>query len=432
MTELFDRLNTPKHQEATVLVSVELNKKYPQHSSQIELLELSKAVDADILGSFEVKRQDPESKYFIGTGQAESLKALVERLEASLVIFNHSLTPSQEKNLSRLLNCRVIDRIRLILDIFALRAKTHEGCLQVELAQLNYLSTRLVRGWTHLERQRGGIGLRGPGETQLEIDHRLIAVRIKSLNRQLEKVKRQRQLGRSARKRNRIPCIALVGYTNAGKSTLFNRLCQTNIFATDLLFATLDTTIRKVKVPGMGECLLIDTVGFIQQLPHQLIAAFRATLEEVANADLLLHVIDGSDDSYDSKIAAVLSTLETLQANDIPRIDLINKIDAVSNEQALIFNKQDLVPHISAEKSIGLQELLAFIAQKMRGEYKTFSLILSGNYSKLYAFLHHLGNVLCEDFLADGRVEIQIELCLDAFKKIRSDKSIVSCEELSA
>ena len=273
------------------------------------------------------RRARPDSALFAGKGKVEEIKQVVAATRGELVIFNHELSPVQERNLERALGCRVIDRVSLILDIFAQRARTHEGKLQVELAQLEHLATRLVRGWTHLERQRGGIGLRGPGETQLETDRRLLGKRVKVLKEKLAKVRAQRAVQRRARKRSNLVHASLVGYTNAGKSTLFNQVTRSDVFAVDRLFATLDTTTRRVHTKNGAGTVLSDTVGFIRRLPHTLVAAFRATLEETAQADLLLHVVDASSDDRSAQIAAVNQVLDEIGAKNIPQIIVMNKID---------------------------------------------------------------------------------------------------------
>ncbi len=290
----------------------------------IELVRSADVVDVElVIGS----RVQPSAKTFIGKGKLEEIAARVAALEVDVVLFNHALSPSQERNLEQTLQCRVLDRTGLILDIFAQRAQSFEGKLQVELAQLKHLSTRLVRGWTHLERQKGGIGLRGPGETQLETDRRLLGKRIKYLNNRLGKVARQREQSRQARTKAKVPTIALVGYTNAGKSTLFNALTEASVYVADQLFATLDPTLRKLQLSAQTEVILADTVGFIRHLPHDLVAAFRATLVETREADLILHVVDCSDDSRQEKIEAVNKVLLEVGAADVPQLLIYNKID---------------------------------------------------------------------------------------------------------
>lgn len=298
---------------------------YEESLQEIELLASSAGATPRAL--VKGRRARPDAALFAGKGKVEEIKQVVRASGAQVVIFNHELSPVQERNLERSLGCRVIDRVSLILDIFAQRARTHEGKLQVELAQLEHLSTRLVRGWTHLERQRGGIGLRGPGETQLETDRRLLGKRVKVLKEKLTKVRAQRAVQRRARKRSNLVHASLVGYTNAGKSTLFNRITRSDVFAMDRLFATLDTTTRRVHVGNGTGAVLSDTVGFLRRLPHTLVAAFRATLEETAQADVLLHVVDASSDDRSAQIEAVNQVLAEIGAKDIPQVMIMNKID---------------------------------------------------------------------------------------------------------
>ncbi|MEO7761327.1 MAG: GTPase HflX [Casimicrobiaceae bacterium] len=293
-----------------------------------ELQELARSAGADVRAVVTGRRQRPDAALFAGSGKVEEIGLQVRATDAKLVIFNHPLSGAQERNLEKALECRVIDRVTLILDIFALRAKSAEGKLQVELAQLEHMSTRLVRGWTHLERQRGGIGVRGPGETQLETDRRLLGLRIKYLKERIGKVATQRATQRRARLRSKARNVALVGYTNAGKSTLFNRLTRDKVYAADKLFATLDTTLRRMHAPGADPVVLSDTVGFIRDLPHGLVAAFRATLQEAIDADLLLHVIDASHPESAMQIEAVGAVLAEIGAADLPRIHILNKCDA--------------------------------------------------------------------------------------------------------
>lgn len=288
---MFDRYEAG---EQAVLVHIE----FPNEGDREDLRELEMLVSSAGVNALTIvqgSRQSPHAKFFVGSGKAEEIAEIVKLHSADVIIFNHELTPSQERNLEAVCKCRVLDRTSLILDIFAQRARTHEGKLQVELAQLRHISTRLIRGWTHLERQKGGIGLRGPGETQLETDRRLIRGKIKNTLKRLEKVSKQREQGRRARNRNEIPTVSLVGYTNAGKSTLFNRVTNSEVYAADQLFATLDPTLRKIDVPDLGPTILADTVGFIRHLPHDLVAAFKSTLAETREADLQLHVIDVAD-----------------------------------------------------------------------------------------------------------------------------------------
>ncbi len=320
------------------------------------------------------RRVRPDAALFAGSGKVEEVRAAVESLEAGSVIFNHHLSPVQERNLEKKLGCRVMDRTRLILEIFAQRAKTHEGKLQVELAQMEYLSTRLIRGWTHLERQRGGIGLRGgPGETQLELDRRLISQKIRSLKAQLEKMRQRRDVQRRARARKDVYSVSLVGYTNAGKSTLFNLLAHAKGYAADQLFATLDTTTRRVFLPEMGEgagsVVVSDTVGFIRDLPTSLIAAFRATLEESVQADLLLHVVDAASPVREMQIAEVNKVLAEIGADKVPQVLVYNKIDLCNAGDGLAsgvdrdeYGKISRI-RVSARAGTGLSDLRAAIVE---------------------------------------------------------------------
>ena len=330
--DLFDRQKDAVGQgERTVLIHVELTSGRHTPNSLGEFKQLALSSGLNIVDTITVKRNFTKAQFFIGTGKVDELSDIVSEHEIDLVIFSLELSPSQERNLEKALKCQVMDRTGLILDIFALRASSFEGKLQVELAQLRHLSTRLVRGWTHLERQKGGIGLRGPGETQLETDKRLISIRIKNINKRLAKVHKQHDLGRKSRLKKELPMISLVGYTNAGKSTLFNRLTNANVYADDKLFATLDSTIRRVILPAAGEAVIADTVGFIQDLPHELVEAFKSTLEETRQANVLLHVVDASDANNRDKIEQVEDIIEQIDAQNIPSIIVMNKIDEIGD-----------------------------------------------------------------------------------------------------
>ncbi len=316
----------PVIDDTAILVALDFGD--PEAAENLEeLRRLTESAGVVPVGVVQGKRVRPDAAYFAGSGKVEEIAMAVREKQAALVIFNHDLSPAQQRNLERELKCGVVDRTSLILDIFAQRAQSHEGKVQVELAQLERLSTRLIRGWTHLERQKGGIGLRGPGETQLETDRRLIGKRVKSLKEKLEKLGRQRTTQRRARARNAVFSVSIVGYTNAGKSTLFNRLTHANAFAADQLFATLDTTSRRVFIPDVGQVVVSDTVGFIKQLPHSLVEAFRATLEEAAQADLLLHVVDASSALRERQVEQVNLVLAEIGAAHLPQVLVMNKID---------------------------------------------------------------------------------------------------------
>lgn len=353
---MFDR---PAGSDDAVLVSIDFGDAGYQESLD-ELKQLAISAGINIRGILEGKRDKPDAKYFVGSGKAEELADTVKATNSRAVIFNHDLSPSQQRNLERLLECRVADRTGLILDIFAQRAKTHEGKLQVELAQLEHLSTRLVRGWTHLERQKGGIGVRGgPGETQLELDRRMLRVRVKQLREKLDKLKQQRGMQRRSRKRSQIMSVSLVGYTNAGKSTLFNRMTQSKVYAANQLFATLDTTSRKLYIPDAGPMVMSDTVGFIKHLPHALVEAFGATLEEAVQADLLLHVIDVSSTNRDEQIDQVNKVLAEIGAQDVPQVLVLNQIDRVGMEAGFERDEYGRIckVRISAKNGDGLEYL---------------------------------------------------------------------------
>lgn len=393
--------------ERAVVCSVTVREPFYEPDVE-EFRSLVLSAGATIVGELQANRQRPSPANYIGVGKVEELAALVAAEEADLVIFDGHLSPSQERNLERQIQARVIDRSGLILDIFASRAKTFEGKLQVELAQLDHIRTRLVRGWTHLERQKGGIGLRGPGETQLETDRRLIGVRMTALKSRLEKVRRTRDQGRRARRRNDIPTVALVGYTNAGKSTLFNRLTEANIYAADQLFATLDPTLRKIILPGGATAILADTVGFVQNLPHALVDAFRATLEEAAEADVLLFVQDGAHPDRLMQEQAVLEVLAEIGADEVPRVVTMNKVDQRSEVEP--GRDESGRVWISAVSGLGLPDLRDAIAEAIGQAPNEFDLVLSPQEGKLRARLYQEADVLQESANEFGETAIRVRI----------------------
>ncbi len=317
------------HSQRAILVHINFqNSAYREE--QAEFIKLVSSTGRAVIATLTGRRQTPHPKYFIGRGKVDEIGTRAKAEGADLVIFNHDLSPAQERNLEQFLQCRVLDRTELILDIFFQRARSYEGKLQVELAQLQHLSTRLVRGWSHLERQKGGVGLRGPGETQLETDRRLIGSRIRQLHKRLGRVWKQRDQGRRSRRKAQVPTVSMVGYTNAGKSTLFNRLTAARVLADDKMFATLDPTLRRLRLPLAQPLVMVDTVGFIRDLPHHLVEAFRATLEETRDAALLLHVVDAFSEERQNFIQQVNEVLRTIGADSIPQLEVYNKIDQVA------------------------------------------------------------------------------------------------------
>jgi GTP-binding protein HflX len=405
----FDR---PDSGERAVLVHLNLaSESEREDPREFEELVLSAGGDpvAFVMGA----RDTPHPRTFVGSGKLQEIMDEVQLHDAQIVMFNHSLSPSQERNLEQELECRVLDRTGLILDIFAQRARTHEGKLQVELAQLQHMSTRLVRGWTHLERQKGGIGVRGgPGETQLESDRRLLRARIKSITSRLDRVRKQRDQGRRSRRRAEIPTVSLVGYTNAGKSTLFNQLTESTVYVADQLFATLDPTLRRLDLENVGPVVLADTVGFIAHLPHKLVEAFKATLEETLNADLLLHVIDAASDERDDNIYQVQDVLAEIGAEDIPQLQVFNKIDLLEKAPGIDRNAEGKPERVwlSAATGAGADLLLQAISELVGEDMVAEELHLEPDQGSLRAALYRLGAVEAENYGDDGVAHLSVRL----------------------
>ena len=421
----FDR---PESGELAVLVH--LNLAYGQDAEDPrEFEELVLSAGGDPVAFITAQRAKPTAKFFISTGKLQELQQAVAEHHAELVIFNHTLTPSQERNLEAVLQCRVLDRTGLILDIFAQRARTFEGKLQVELAQLRHSATRLIRGWTHLERQKGGIGMRGPGETQLETDRRLLRGRIVQIEQRLEKVRSQREQGRRSRQRAAIPTVSLVGYTNAGKSTLFNFLTGADVYAENQLFATLDPTMRRIELADVGAVVMADTVGFISHLPHRLVEAFRATLEEASNSTLLLHIIDAAAEERLYNIEQVDLVLAEIGAAELPQLKVYNKVDLL----------EDTVPHVerdesgkptavwlSAQTGAGCELLAQAVSELLGKEIVAGTLILAPELGRLRAMLYAQQAIVHEDYRADGASLLQLRVPQSDFLRILSTASLAA------
>ncbi len=419
---MFER---PQRGERAILLHVSVGRAVDPADKE-EFIALAESAGAELVGELSATLKTPSPGYLVGRGKLEELNALVEETGAELVLVNHDLSPRQEKNIEAGIKCRVLDRAGLILDIFALRARTFEGKLQVELAQLEHLSTRLVRGWTHLERQKGGIGLSGPGETQLESDRRMVGQAIKRLQSRLDRVGRRRQQGRQQRQKQSIPTVSLVGYTNAGKSTLFNRLCGTEVIAQDKLFATLDPTLRKLDLPGNCSAVLVDTVGFIRDLPHELIAAFQSTLEETRDARLLLHVVDSADPAHLERIAQVDSVLEEIGAGGLPVIHVYNKTD-ILGVQPRIDRAETGMPRrvwLSAVTGDGVELLQQAIAEYLLQGRVSGTVRLSTSQARLRALLYETGHVLQEEILQDGGWELAVELDRERFERLNRNDGL--------
>lgn len=388
----FDR---PASGEVSILVHISIDSE-SEREDPTEFEELAISAGAMPVDYITGSRRQPSSNYFVGSGKLEEIQAAVLAHGAELVLFNHSLSPSQERNLERELKCRVLDRTGLILDIFAQRARSHEGKLQVELAQLQHLSTRLKRGWTHLDRQKGGIGMRGAGEKQLELDQRMIGQRIKAINKSLDKVRGQRNQGRRSRKRAEVATVSLVGYTNAGKSSLFNQLTLAETYAADQLFATLDSTLRRINIPNFGPAIVADTVGFISHLPHQLVEAFRATLEETVEANLLLHVVDAADEHYLDFIDDVDDVLAEIGASTVPQLMIMNKIDLMPGYEPRIQRDDKGKPNrvwVSAKTGAGLDLLHQAVGELLAGSIAEETVKIAPAYARVRSQLYERGLV---------------------------------------
>jgi len=404
-------IERPRAAERVVLVRIGLGQAV-ESEDLAEFEQLARSAGATCVATITGRRERPDPRYFVGSGKAEEIAAVARAQQADAVLVDHALTPSQERNLQQLTGARVLDRNALILDIFAQRARSFEGKLEVELAQLRHIGSRLVRGWSHLERQKGGIGMRGPGETQLETDRRLIAQRVRVLTRRLEKIKQQRETGRQMRAEIPVPSLALVGYTNAGKSTLFRALTGADAYVANQLFATLDPTVRRITLPGGTPVVAADTVGFIRELPHELVAAFQSTLTEAREATLLLHVIDASDPRRDEHIAQVNEVLAEIGADEIPQIIIYNKIDRLQRPAAIERDESGWpsAVWIAAEKRLGLDLLTSAIAERLSRFARRARMRLPAGAGALRSRLYAAKAVREEHTVDDGSIELTVEL----------------------
>jgi GTP-binding protein HflX len=425
---MFDR---PRSGERAVLVGVGLGAPVdPEDLS--EFSQLARSAGATVVATVTARRDRPDPRHFIGSGKAEEIRDLAAAHEADVVLVDRALSPSQERNLEELIGRRVLDRNSLILDIFAQRARSHEGKLEVELAQLKHLATRLVRGWTHLERQKGGIGLRGPGETQLETDRRLLSTRVRVLTKRLQKLRQQRETGRQERASIPVPSLALVGYTNAGKSTLFRALSGSETYIADQLFATLDPLVRRIRLPGGTPVVVADTVGFIRELPHELVAAFQSTLTEAREATLLLHVVDAADPRRDERIEQVNAVLTEIGAGELPQLQVFNKIDRLQLAPAIDRDADGMVTRvwISAASDQGLDLLAAAVAERLDQRVRRVQLRLPASAGALRARLYAEGAVRAEGSLDDGGLQLTVELPDAELQRLQAlpDITVAACE----